>query len=90
MLVSITKSDRKDKKFVALFSDGRRVYFGAAGYEDYTIHRDNQRKERYIKRHQKNEDWNNPTTPGALSRWILWNKPSLHESIADYKKRFNL
>ena len=90
-LVSVDKSsERKDKKLVALFSDGRRVYFGAAGYEDFTIHKDIQRKERYIKRHQKNENWNNPTTPGCLARFILWNKTSLHESIADYKKRFNL
>ena len=27
-------------------------------------------------------------TAGALSRWILWNKPSFRESVADYKRRF--
>jgi hypothetical protein len=27
---------------------------------------------------------------GALSRWILWNKPTLAASIKDYKKRFGL
>jgi len=25
-----------------------------------------------------------------LARWILWNKPTIKESIKDYKKRFNL
>jgi hypothetical protein len=36
------------------------------------------------------EHWNKPTTPGALSRWVLWNKPSFKESVKDYKKKFNL
>jgi hypothetical protein len=36
------------------------------------------------------ENWRDPTTPGALSRWVLWNKPSLKGSIADFKKRFHL
>ena len=34
------------------------------------------------------EDWK-ITTAGALSRWILWGKPSL-ESFNDYKKKFRL
>ena len=36
------------------------------------------------------ENWKDPTTAGALSRWILWGKPSLRESFNDYKKRFNI
>ena len=36
------------------------------------------------------EDWKDPTTAGALSRWILWNKPSLSASFSDYKSRFGL
>lgn len=66
------------------------IHFGAAGMSDYTIHKDPERKERYIKRHQNNEDWNNPLTAGALSRYILWNKPSFRDSVNDFKKRFKL
>ena len=29
-------------------------------------------------------------TAGSLSRYILWNKPTLKGSISDYRKRFNL
>jgi hypothetical protein len=36
------------------------------------------------------ENWNKPDTRGALARWVLWNKPTLKESIDDFKKRFNL
>lgn len=92
-LVKITTSNNKEKKYIAYFKLGdtvKSVNFGAKGYEDYTMHKDKQRKKNYIKRHEKNEDWNNPLTPGALSKWLLWNKPTLEESIIDFKKRFNL
>jgi hypothetical protein len=68
----------------------KKIGFGAKGYSDYTIHQDPERKKRYIKRHQKNEDWTNPLTPGALSRWILWNKPNLEDSLIDYLKKFDI
>jgi hypothetical protein len=89
-LVSITESPLSDKKYKAQFTDGKVVHFGAKGYSDYTIHKNEERKRLYILRHKKNEDWNNPFTAGSLSRFVLWNLPSLKESIADYKKRFNL
>jgi len=57
---------------------------------DYTKHKDSDRMKRYLSRHRKRENWKSPKTPGALSRWVLWNKPSLRDSIRDYKKRFNL
>lgn len=92
--VKIKRSRNKGKKFVAefIYSDGTKskTHFGASGYSDYTKHKDAERKERYLARHQVNEDWNDPTSAGALSRWVLWNKPDLDKSIEDYEKRFNL
>jgi hypothetical protein len=93
-LVSIIKLHDDTKKYRATFKldDGtiKKVKFGASGYSDYTIHRDNERKKRYLARHKKRENWNNPITPGALSRWILWNKPTLNASVVDFRERFNL
>ncbi len=89
-LISIKPSDKPSKKYVATFDDGKKVHFGAKGYSDFTIHKDEARKQRYINRHSSNESWNNPQTAGALSRWILWNKTSLRASIKDFKARFNL
>ena len=90
----IGKSTNPDKKMMAVFrtENGRTktTHFGAAGMSDFTIHKDEERKKRYILRHKANEDFNDPTTAGALSRWVLWNLPSLRASIADYKKRFRL
>ena len=93
-LLHIGPSTSPGKKMVAKFklSNGRTktTHFGAAGMSDYTQHHDDARKERYLARHQKNESWNDPTSAGALSRWILWNKKSKEASIADFKRRFNL
>lgn len=89
-LEKIIKSPLVTKKYRAIFSDGTHTDFGAKGYSDYTIHNDYERKRRYLLRHKSNEDWNNPKSAGSLSRYILWNKKTLSESIADYKKKFNL
>jgi hypothetical protein len=94
-LVSIKKSPIKTKKFRASFSDGTHTDFGAAGMQNYggvgkERHLDKERKKRYIARHKARENWNDPKSPGALSRWVLWNKETLQASIQDYKKRFNL
>jgi hypothetical protein len=93
-LIKIVKSKKEDKKYDAVFlkDNGRYkiVSFGASGMSDFTKHKDEERKQRYIKRHEKNENWNDPLTAGALSRFILWNKPSFRESVKDYKKRFGL
>ena len=91
--VNLFKSPIKTKKYRAIFFDKdgniiEQTDFGADGYEDYTIHKDKDRKERYLKRHKKREDWNNPVSAGALSRWVLWNKPTLKASWEHYKKIF--
>lgn len=92
-LLSIKRSPKKEKKYMATFSrEGRikKVHFGAKGYSDFIKHKDSERKSRYIKRHKSRENWKDPTTPGALSRYILWNKPSFKASLSDYKRRFKL
>jgi hypothetical protein len=94
-LVKITKSKHKEKKWDAYFSvDGERekvVSFGATGYQDYTQHKNDFRKKLYLERHGRGrEHWSKPDSPGALSRWVLWNKPGFRESVADFKRRFHL
>ena len=92
--VIIKKSSKPEKKLMAIFtmSNGRTrtTHFGAEGMSDYTKNRDKDRKQRYLQRHRRNENWNNPLSAGALSRWILWNKETREASVADYKRRFKL
>ena len=93
--VIIKKSTKSDKKYMAIFtnkdkSKKKTIHFGANGMSDYTIHKDKDRMGRYLNRHRKRENWEQCDTAGALSRWVLWNKPSLQGSIKDYKKKFKL
>ena len=66
------------------------THFGASGYEDYTTHGEIQRKMNYIARHKEREDWTDYMSSGSLSRFILWNKPTIKASIEDYMNRFRL
>ena len=45
-----------------------------------------------IERHARGgrENWRDPTSPGALARYLLWNKPTLAASLADYRRRFRV
>ena len=95
MYVSIGKSTRAGKKMMAVFYDTAKkkiktTHFGAVGYNDYTITGDLQAKMNYIARHKAREDWNDYMTSGSLAYYILWNKPTLTESIKDYMNRFRL
>lgn len=44
---------------------------------DFTLNKDPKRKLNYLARHDnKRENWGE-INPGALSRFLLWNKPTL-------------
>jgi hypothetical protein len=77
-------------KYYVILPSGKKLKFGNKNYEDYTIHRDDERKARYLARHQKRENWNDINTAGAWSRWLLWNKPTIKASYEDIKRRFKL
>ena len=89
MEVVISKSTNKNKKFDA-FVDGKKISFGAVGYEDFSTHKDPERKDRYLARHRKNEKWgiDGIKTPGFYSRWVLWHMPTIESSIADLNKKY--
>ena len=84
MEVVIQKSRRKDKKLDAVIDGKKTISFGAAGMSDFTLHKDDDRKERYIARHQKNENWRDPKTAGLHAKHVLWNKPTLQASVNDF------
>jgi hypothetical protein len=93
-LVSVKPANDGKHKYVASFDDGSNVKFGATGYMDYIQYykedklKAKVRKQAYLIRHRSTESWNDRKTAGALSRWILWNLPTLEASISDFKRRF--
>jgi hypothetical protein len=88
MNIIIKPSSKSDKKYMAIINDRKTVHFGADGMSDYTKHKDKERKERYLARHRKNEQWDNPLTASFYATNILWNKPTITESIKDTNRRF--
>ena len=101
-LERIIKSDKKDKKFTAIFclckgksccddSKKKKVNFGSAGMDDYTITKDKEQRNRYRARHKKDLETGDPTRAGYLSFYILWgDSTSIQKNIELYKKKFNL
>ena len=95
MKVIIKKSTNSKKKYMAIFYDSSKkkvktTHFGAGGMSDYTKHKDQERKKRYLARHKGRENWNNYMSAGSLSRYILWGEPTFRKSVNKYKERFNL
>ena len=102
MEVIIKLSDRPDKRYMAVFYDKdnkvKTTHFGYAITDNgikkygstYIDHKNDELKSAYIARHQVNEDFTNYMSAGSLAFHKLWNKKSLRESIADYKRRFRL
>jgi hypothetical protein len=88
-IITIEKSSKPDKKYVATVGN-KHIAFGAKGYEDMTIHKDKERRDRYIQRHRKNEDWTKQgiDTAGYYSRWILWSEPTIQQSLNKLNKKY--
>jgi len=90
--VVVKPSTKSDKKLMAVFTmaDGKTktVHFGQRGADDFTKTKDKAQKKLYLNRHRARENWNDPFSKGALSRWILWNLPTRTASIKDFKRRF--
>jgi hypothetical protein len=95
MYAQLDKSDREDKKYKMIFYDNNRkkvltTHFGQAGANDYTRTHDDDAKQRYIQRHQKNEKWNDFMTSGSLAYHILWTEKSMAKAYSKYLAKFNL
>jgi len=86
--MKLTKARDGEHKWIATFPDGKITRFGAAGMNDFTLTGDVQAKTRYRQRHRKDLDTNDPQRAGYLSWFLLWNKPTISQSLADYKQRF--
>lgn len=75
------KSDRKGKKMMVLVKKGDRVklvHFGQKGYQDYTQHRDKERRKNYLQRSAgiRGKDGkltkDDPFSPNYWARRELW------------------
>ena len=91
MIIHLSKSTRNGKKYMVKVED-KIIHFGASNYEDYTEHKDPERKQRYLSRHRNRENWakSGINTAGFWSRWLLWGEPTIAASINKIQKKFNV
>jgi hypothetical protein len=95
--VKLIPSPKTTKKYRMIFYDEDKnivkyTDFGANEMSDFTLHKDEDRKNRWLNRFNKliNKYEDDPTKPMTLSHLILWNKKSLNSSYNDYRRKFNL
>ena len=71
------KSRTKNKKFYVVYG-GRVINFGQRGYSDFTKHKDEDRREAYMKRHKaiKNKEgklvYKDKSSPSFWALNLLW------------------
>lgn len=71
----VYKSDRKEKKYMIQDENtGKFVYFGQMGFDDFTKHQDEQRRQNYLNRATNIKgDWkSNIYSPNFLAITLLW------------------
>lgn len=94
MKVSITPSDRPEKRYKAVFTDtdgGKKtVYFGYKTGSTYIDHKDDKIKNAWIKRHSVRGNFEDYKSASSLAYHILWKFKSFNEAVKSYKNKFNL
>ena len=70
--VEIYLSTRKDKKYMVVSPDGKKIHFGDVNYTDFSKHLDKDRQKSFFNRNHKWKDAK-PYTPANLSFYLLWN-----------------
>jgi hypothetical protein len=85
----IQKSTRAGKRFMATYANGKVVHFGQANGKTYIDEGDKVKRENYLLRHKKRENWNDPFSAGSLSRYLLWgDSTDLETNHQAFMKKF--
>ena len=77
---SLDYSSRKNNKYMVTLPSGKKVHFGSPKYEDYTIHKDEERRDKYLSRVMKIKNKKGELTytkPESSNYWsvhLLWPK----------------
>jgi hypothetical protein len=91
MIIEIKNSDLKDKKYMVTLDDNRVFHFGSKYSNTYLDHKDDKKRENYLKRHMANKREkylieNNIPSPSLFSAKLLWSGPNLEENVINLNK----
>ena len=85
-------STRKNNKYVATLSRGKKIHFGSSQHPDFLIHQDKERRERYLARAKKIKNkqgeltYNNPESSNFWSVSLLWPEKKFKDIYVLLKK----
>ena len=74
---SLDYSNRKNNKYVVEY-EGKKIHFGSNKYEDYLIHKEKERRDKYLARAKKIKNKNgdfthdSPSFPNYWAGHLLW------------------
>ena len=75
---SLDYSKRKNNKYVVTLPSGKNLHFGSSKYPDFLIHRDEEKKDKYLTRAKKIKNkkgkltYENPESANYWSVNVLW------------------
>ena len=75
---SLDYSKRKNNKYMATLPSGKKIHFGSPKYEDFTIHKNKERRDKYLARATKIKNkkgeltYTNPESSNYWSVNLLW------------------
>ena len=75
---SLHYSSRKNNKYMVKLPNGKKVHFGSPKYEDFTIHKNKERRDKYLARAKKIKNkkgeftYTNPESSNYWSVNLLW------------------
>ena len=75
---SLDYSSRKNNKYMVILPSGKKVHFGSPKYEDFTLHKNKDRRDKYLARATKIKNKNGELTyknPESSNYWsvnLLW------------------
>ena len=75
---SLSYSKRKSNKYMVKLPDGKKIHFASPAYEDFLIHKDESRRDKYraramkIKNKQGELTYTNPESPNFWAINLLW------------------
>ena len=88
MDIIISSSTNINKKYKAVIDGKKTVHFGHSSYEDFATHNDPKRRDNYIARTSKQDhSKQNIASPAWMSRFILWEKPTLKGAVESANKK---
>lgn len=93
--INRTANHKSKKAFQAVFlkpnGKYKKVRFGTESNYVLNPSKTDADRDAYLARHKVRENWNDPTSPGALSRHLLWGESrKLKKNIKLFKSKFKL